>query len=135
MGWGRELQDRLGPDRQAWVFLALIWVIAGLVAIKLSRRGAWVASTSWTLAVLLVVAVLVAASWYVSQQRLEGRDLAVVLDDAVEVLAGPGENNPMLFTVHEGLTLEVRGERREWLQVSLPNGLNGWIPLRAVERI
>ena len=34
---------------------------------------------------------------------------------------------PTLFTVHEGLTVEVRGERDEWIQVSLPNGLFGWL--------
>ena len=52
----------------------------------------------------------------------------MVLDDSVEVLAGPGENNASLFTVHEGLTLTVRSERPGWVQVSLPNGLNGWVP-------
>jgi len=56
----------------------------------------------------------------------------VVQNEAVDVLAGPGPNNPTLFTVHEGLTLEVRSIREGWLQVSLPNGLNGWIDARAL---
>ena len=133
--WGRELQDRIGPDSQAWLFLGLVWIIAILVAAKLSRKGGWSSGASWTVASLLVAVLLVAASWYATYERLEGRAEAVVLDEAVEVLAGPGENNPTLFTVHEGLVLEVRAERRTWVQVSLPNGLNGWIRGRAVERI
>jgi SH3-like domain-containing protein len=70
-----------------------------------------------------------------THERLAGRRVAVVLHDAVEILAGPGAGNPALFTVHEGLSLEVVGERREWLQVSLPNGLNGWLPREAVEEV
>jgi hypothetical protein len=29
----------------------------------------------------------------------------------------------------------VRAEREDWMQVGLPNGLNGWIADRAVERL
>ena len=71
-------------------------------------------------------------SWYTTFERLEGTRRAVVLGDAVDVLAGPGQNNASLFTVHAGLTLEVRAERQEWIQVSLPNGLHGWIPRDAL---
>jgi tetratricopeptide (TPR) repeat protein len=133
--WVRAVQDRLGPDRQAWAFLALLWCIAVLLAATLSVPGRWSPAAGWTLAAMLLVAALIGASWHATYQRLEGQQLAVVLDAAVEVLAGPGENNPALFTVHEGLTLEVRSEREDWIQVSLPNGLNGWIPSRLVGRV
>ena len=77
--------------------------------------------------------LLTCASWYGTLERLTGKDLAVVLDDVVEVLAGPADNNSTLFTIHEGLTVEVReGRSGEWIQVSLPNGLNGWLPASAV---
>ena len=86
----------------------------------------------WTLAALVLAASLTALSWGGTWQRLEGERVAVVLAASVEVLAGPGENNASLFTVHEGLTLTVRSERPDWVQVSLPNGLNGWIPRAAL---
>jgi tetratricopeptide (TPR) repeat protein len=129
--WTRAAQDRLGPDRQALVFLVLIWLIAGLVTWATIRPSGWTAAVGWTLAALALATSLTALSWLVTWQRLEGERIAVVLDDSVEVLAGPGENNAALFTVHEGLTLTVRSERPGWVQVSLPNGLNGWVP-RAV---
>lgn len=133
--WVRAVQDRLGPDRQAWIFLAVVWVIAAFLALELARRGNWRGRSGWLLAAMLLIALLVGASWFSTYRRLEGRQLAVVLDGVVEVLAGPGENNPSLFTVHEGLTLEVRSERSEWVQVSLPNGMNGWIPARSLGRV
>jgi tetratricopeptide (TPR) repeat protein len=125
--WLREAQNRLGPDRQAWIALAATWLLAGLVAWCFSRPDGWRAAHGWTLAVLLLVLLVSVSSWYATLERLEVRRNAVVLDEVVEVLAGPGYKNPALFTVHEGLTLEIRAEREEWLQVSLPNGLNGWI--------
>ena len=132
MRWLRGVQNRVGPDRQAVVVLVLVWIAAGLIAWGAARPGNWNAFVGWTLAGVLVVGSLVGASWYTTHQRIEGTRLAVVLQNTVEILAGPGENNAALFTVHEVLTLEVRDERPEWIHVSLPNGLNGWLPREAV---
>jgi len=133
--WTRAIQDRLGPDRQAWAFLALVWIIVGLLAYELSWPGRWKASSAWIVAALIVLALLVAASSYSTYQRLEGQRIGVVLDGAVEVLAGPGQNNPTLFTIHEGLSVEIRSEREDWVQVSLPNGLNGWVPAGSLGQV
>jgi len=133
--WLLVAQDRLGPDRQAWLALVLFWIAAAIVAAGLVRPAGWSAAHGWILSLVLVALLAGASSWYATHQRLEGQRLAVVMSDIVEVLAGPGHNNPALFTVHEGLTLEVRAEREEWLQVGLPNGLNGWVVREAVEPV
>jgi hypothetical protein len=130
--WLRALQDRIGPDRHALAVTALVWAIAGLVAWCSARPGGWNAIAGWILVSLTLAAVLLSVSWAISHERVEGAPLAVVLEPAVEVLAGPGPNNATLFTVHEGLTLEIRAERQDWVQVSLPNGLNGWVPRDAL---
>ncbi len=128
----RSLQDRLGPDRQAVACLVLVWLAAGLVAWCSSRPGRWGPAAGWLSAALALALALGASSWYTTWVRLEGNPQAVVLRGSLDVLAGPGENNASLFTVHEGLTLQVRSERQDWIQVSLPNGLNGWVPKDAV---
>lgn len=133
--WVYAVQNRLGPDRQAWAILAGVWLISALVAWGFSRPGGWSATRGWILGTLLLALVLTSTSWYMTLHRLEGRRSAVVLDPVVEVLAGPGYNNPAVFTVHEGLSLWIRGERDEWLQVSLPNGLNGWIARESVDEV
>lgn len=133
--WVRELQNRIGPDRQALACLVLVWLVAGVVAWCSARPGGWSPAAGWLLAALLLALSTGAISWRVTYQRLEGKQLAVVLESAVEVLAGPDENNATLFTVHEGLTLEIRAQRGEWLQASLPNGLNGWLPRDSVGEV
>ncbi len=133
--WLHGIQDRFGPDSQAWFVLSLIWLCAALVAWRSARPGGWRGSYGWILSGALLLIVVSTSSWWVTYQRLEGRELAVIQVDAVEVLAGPGETNPALFTIHEGLTLEVRADRGGWVQVSLPNGLNGWVRAETLEKV
>jgi len=128
----RSIQNRVGPDRQAVTLLAVVWLLAALLAWCGGRPGGWNATAGWLLSALLFLGVIVTASWYATSVRLERTRLAVVLQGAVDVLAGPDQNNASIFTVHEGLTLEVVSERQEWFQVSLPNGLNGWVPRDAL---
>lgn len=130
--WLHRLQDQLGPDRHAWIVLALLWLIAGLIAWCSSRPGGWSALYGWLLAALLAGTLFCGLSWTMTHQRVQGKRQAIVLEQAAEILTGPGENNATLATVHEGLLLEVLAERQEWMQVSLPNGYNGWIARTAV---
>ncbi len=41
----------------------------------------------------------------------------------------------MLFAVHEAATVEIVDERGGWARISLPDGLNGWLPVETFERI
>ena len=56
----------------------------------------------------------------------------VILLPAVDTRSGPSEGNPVLFTIHEGLTVELGAQARGWRQVILPNGWNGWVPGNAI---
>lgn len=128
----RNVLDRIGPDRLAAAILILVWIVSALLVRFSIRPAGWTASSGWTIALLACALVLVAASWWITCHRLEDRDLVVVLAKEVEILSGPGENHAPLVTVHEGLTLELRTEREDWIQVRLPDGLNGWVPRRSI---
>jgi tetratricopeptide (TPR) repeat protein len=130
--WLRAAQNRLGSRVQAWLALGLLWAAAGVAAWRLSRPGGWSGRYGWLLATLILAAALSSISAYDTWKQLDGRHLAVVQNETVDVLAGPGPNNLTLFTVHEGLTLEVRSVREGWLKIRLPNGLNGWVDARAL---
>ena len=129
------LQERVGVSAQAWFLLAGVWIVAILVAWSGSRPGGFTPGRGWALSVAIAFTLLAALSWRATWTRLAGTPRAVVLAPAVEALAGPAMNNASLFTLHEGTTVEVGGEREGWLQVTLPNGLSGWVPGDAAERI
>ena len=131
----RSAQDRIGVSAQASILLVCVWLVAAIVTWCASRAGGFTPAWGWTLTGLLVVSLLVFLSWRATWFRLEGTPRAVVLKPSVEALAGPGLNNAALFTLHEGIAVTIQTEREGWLQVSLPNGLTGWVVRDAAERI
>ncbi len=131
----RDAQDRIGVEAQAGLVLVGVWLIAGIVTWCGSRPGGFTPAWGWTLAATILATVTVFLSWRASWSRLEGTPRAVVLKPAVDALAGPGLNNASLFTLHEGTAVTIQSEREGWLQVSLPNGLTGWVVRDAAERI
>ncbi len=131
----RAWQDRLGPSAQAGALLALLWLTAATITWCGSRAGGFTPAWGWTLAAELVLSVFLFLSWRATWSRLEGTPRAVILKASVEALAGPGLNNASLFTLHEGTAVTIQSERESWLQVTLPNGLTGWVVRDAAERI
>ena len=65
----------------------------------------------------------------------EWDERAVLLVPRAEARSGPAESNPLLFTVHEGTTVTILDEREGWKRISLPDGLNGWVPAASVEAV
>ncbi len=135
LGSIRAVQDRVGASAQLVMLLAGVWLLAAIVAWCGSRSGGFTPAWGWTLAGLLLVSALLFLSWRATWYRLEGTPRAVILRTSVEALAGPGLNNAALFTLHEGIAVTIESEREGWLQVSLPNGLTGWVVRDAAERI
>ena len=131
----RAAQDRAGVSAQLVLLLACVWLMAGIVTWCGSRSGGFTPLWGWTLAGLLLTSLLVFMSWRATWFRLEGTPRAVIQKASVEALAGPGLNNAALFTLHEGIAVTIESEREGWLQVSLPNGLTGWVVRDAAERI
>jgi tetratricopeptide (TPR) repeat protein len=60
------------------------------------------------------------------------RTKGIVLAQKADVLSGPGAENVTVFTIHEGIKVRVHGSSNGWVQISLPNGWNGWLPQDSV---
>ena len=114
------------------VFWIAAWGVAGFVPVTASwvrRRLLGYAA----LALGLVAVTFGTALLY--QMRQETAGIGIVMADSVDVRSGPGEENTVLFKVHEGTRIELRHTLEAWTQVSLPNGLSGWVPRSAVEKV
>ena len=59
----------------------------------------------------------------------------VVLADKVDVVSGPAADNPVLFSIHEGLKIRIENDLESWLHISLENGWNGWVRKEALGEI
>lgn len=109
--------------------MAVVLVTAGTAISRLRRAAIW-GLVSVALPLTAVALVFGVKGWR-EMTVIEG----VVLVERLDVMSGPGEDQTMLFTVHEGLKVRVRLRQGGWARIILENGLNGWIPDTAIGEI
>lgn len=131
----KESIERLPPDPLAIAFLLLYALTAGLL-------GGLIVSRSWGTrrlfgyaALLMGLLASTSGAALLYKAREASSEMAIVMKDKVDVRSGPGDENTILFTVHEGTRMELHNRLEPWMQVSLPNGLSGWVPASAVEKV
>ena len=133
--WLERLGGLLSFEEAALSALAL-WSLLGLVGVfaivfnGVKRRAALAAAVVLLLMLMVLSPVL---GWHL--WRLGESSEAVVLVPSIDVRSGPGERYTSVFTVHEGLLVRVRQSTSGWYRVALPDGLGGWLPADAVERL
>ena len=131
-GWIRLV----GPDRDAWLLLWIYLPAMAAVCAWIAVRDLRLRRLARFTGLVLLVFLVPAGGLLLVRVSIESSDRgAIVMDEKVEGRSGPDEGHATLFTIHEGLKVQVRNESGEWVQVLLPNGLNGWLPRSSVERI
>jgi len=60
------------------------------------------------------------------------RKEAVAIEKNINVYSGPAASYTLLFNVPEGTKMLIHQQREKWLQVTLPNGYNGWVNSHSV---
>ena len=134
--WLVQFYQRVRPDILARV-LSLSFVFAGGLLTIFIYDG-WPSWRSATIAALVLcglTALLSGVTLATKLNQAANRVEAIVLTENAYVRSGPGEGSPRLAEVHEGLKVRVIGEREDWFQVTLANGLAGWIRRSEMEKI
>ncbi len=110
-------------------------LLAGLIgaASQLVRRGA-PAARRGALACVGLWALCVASAALVGAWSARAPE-AVVLAEQADVRSGPGPTFATAFVLHQGAEVTVEGESGEWIEISLPGDLRGWIDARQVAKI
>ena len=130
------VMDLTSADQDAAILL-VAWLAAGFAfAVALAAGSERVRKAASYLATALMIPVLLSGGNLALKSYLQATQVyGVVLEREANVLSGAGEENPTLFTVHEGLKVRVYTRAGEWVQVALENGLAGWLPASALEII
>lgn len=131
----KVLARRFDPDRATFAF-AVLCLLAGLLAAPLWFQPAPLArrvlGAAAGIAGMLALVCGLTAAFEVALPRTEQ---AIVLAPSADGRSSPAADGTVLFTVHEGLKVQIRGERPGWIQIGVPNGLAGWIESSQAERI
>ena len=134
--WMRRLGWSLSSD--AWAVAFLVFLALALACVLLfllgrsagSRRAGFFTGLSCLLLSLLCLGF---AFW---QKRAFRQDVdAVVMKPVSAVKSAPGGDAKDLFILHEGTKVECLDTVRDWTDIELSDGRQGWIPSADIEVI
>lgn len=111
------------------IFNLLFWSI---LLVRLFYRPEW---TYYVALLLLVFWVIAGTSSGLKWHRVNNDDRAVILEEEVNILAGPEINDTVLFKLHEGTIVHRERSENGWALVRLPDAKRGWIKDVKIENI
>jgi tetratricopeptide (TPR) repeat protein len=124
--------DSLSLDELFWSFAVLnvlFWVI---LLTRLFHRSEW----NYYLSLVLVVIWLIwGISFGLKWHQVGTDDRAVILEQEVNILAGPDIQDTVLFKLHRGTIVHQERSEDGWFLIRLPDKKRGWVKAEAVERI
>ncbi len=121
-------KNLLSLEQVTRVFLGLYFAAMAIAALWILGRPRPWATVAGSLAGAVLLLALFFGGWTAWQARDRvAQDDAVVLSEKLEVYSGPGRENTLLASVHEGAMVKIHARRGEWTQVTLPDGRAGWL--------
>ncbi len=149
-----QLVDKI-PEPESNLLTRLAWNVHAGYSV---RSGVWAAFGLFTLAFAAIAAALFLSSFLrwlsiliavVSSLALiafspslaykihqqETAQYGVVLQPAIEMFSGPGENYQVLAKVHEGTRFEIVEQRGDWFSVKLANGKGGFVRVNQLGKV
>ncbi|MCA9783104.1 MAG: hypothetical protein H6678_13315 [Candidatus Delongbacteria bacterium] len=126
--WLDRVLESLPRDGTAVALLVLLALWSGLRCLRILERlapGATVRSLQW-ISGLAALLLLVLLSLQI-RHRETSRHL-VILAQRATVHAAPLADAEALFDLHEGTTVRLVSEGKQWWRLRLPDGREGWLP-------
>ncbi|MDD2717817.1 MAG: tetratricopeptide repeat protein, partial [Candidatus Wallbacteria bacterium] len=117
---------RLNPDLFFNLSTLLLMFVGSLTALRVWKKTVPLALIL-TLGVFTLILFSTSAAGYLTRNQ----ELAVILNDQQGVFVGPSLEEAVSFKLNEGARVKVIEHQENWLRISLPNGLSGWIEAQA----
>ena len=135
--WYHSLVNMTSVDGWAYVALVSLALAVVLALVYLFSNPVWMRKIGFFGAFATIVIFLVAnlLAW---QQRdtLTHHKGAIIMESAVTVKSTPAKNGTDLFILHEGTKVVIVDDTmREWKEVRLADGKQGWLQTSQIEEI
>lgn len=114
---------QMSRQELAWTVVVLNFVLWGLLALWLFRRGSEL--LPWLVGGVLLF--LLGSGGSLLVHELWPRRVAVVLPPEVEARSGPGADAVVRFKLHAGTEVEVEDVTDGWVRIAGPNGEQAWL--------
>lgn len=118
----------------SWLAFGL-WTLCFVVIFIRILRAGW-RETLRIPVVVIAMLLLTAAALLGSRLYLTlARPSAVVVEETVLVMSGPGDSYLKHFEIHSAAEIRVLESRGDWVRFALPDGRQGWIPEKSIARV
>lgn len=134
--WFNGVRDLFSSN--TWGGLAVLFFIltVGCAALFFFLRVIQVRKIAFYAGLVLLLFTGIANAFAFSQKRERTRrDAAIVMVGAANANASPDANSNLLFELHEGTKVKVRGSDGNWYEIEIANGSVGWTLKQNVEII
>lgn len=135
--WYRALVNLASVD--GWARTALISLVAAIILalMYLFANGIAIRKTGFFGALLFVVVFVLSNLFAWQQMRaLKDRNTAIIIQSAVPVKSTPAKNGTDLFILHEGTKVTITdGSMKDWKEVRMADGKEGWLETSQIEVI
>jgi tetratricopeptide (TPR) repeat protein len=129
----------LSMSLQTWAWLGILTFILMLAALAAyiflpTLTGKKVGFTVAVVSLFVCLFANIAA--YQQLHKLENRDNAVIMSSSVVVKSTPSQSGTDLFILHEGTRVEIVDDTmKEWVEIVMSDGKEGWIQRADIEII
>ena len=135
--WYRSLVNIMSVDGWAMMSLVALAIAIVLALCYLFTGRVWMQKTGFFGAFFMIV-IFALSNLFAWQQKdqLVNRTGAIVISPAAAVKSTPANGGTDLFIIHEGTKVEITdSSMKEWKEVRIADGKEGWIKASMIEMI
>jgi tetratricopeptide (TPR) repeat protein len=123
--WWKQFRKTFTSTGWGYLAIGFVWASFAFFALYLLTE---LRKTGFVFGVLMLLLSAFCFGLKLKQQKCEtGPNTAILLASSVYVKSAPDEASTNLFTIHEGLKLQIKDRVGEWCKVRLADGKVGWI--------
>ena len=116
----------------ATVFCLVNLMLFLFLTIRIFLRGEWI---FYVIIIFSICWIVSGISFGIMLKQTIFDDRGVILAKEVEVLAGPDQEDTLLFKVHEGTLVYQERNESGFSLIRLPDGKRGWLLSSAIEAV
>ena len=135
--WYRSLVNIMSVDGWATMSLVALAIAIILALCYLFSGRVWMQKTGFfgALAMIVIFGLSNLFAWQ-QKDQLVNRTGAIVISPAAAVKSTPANGGTDLFIIHEGTKVEITdSSMKEWKEVRIADGKEGWIKASMIEMI
>ena len=128
-----QIYGRFNLNEWTWFCSAAYALLAilGTVYLVRPRANLWLKRLIGTVAAILLLSLLCLGL----KLKDNGDRYGIIVESEAVLYNGPGTHFDRFLTLHEGAKVEILQQRQSWLEIQMPDGRRGWLPLLAIAEI